>query len=54
MIAARAFELRSRFSGDEPRLTIDNAKSALGYRSRALDETLERMVRAYRKAGALP
>ena len=68
MVAARAFELRSRFSGNEPRLTIDNARiaplkmwytsgkaeSALGFRSRALDETLERMARAYRQAGALP
>lgn len=68
MAAARAFELRSRFSGLEPRLTVDNAKiaplkmwyttakaeRALGYRVRALDETLERMARAYRQAGALP
>lgn len=65
--AARAFEVRSYFTGVEPRLTIDNAKIApllmwydyskaareLGYGARPLDETLERMVSAYRSAGLL-
>jgi dihydroflavonol-4-reductase len=65
--AARVFELRSRFTGIEPRLTIDNAKIApllmwydhakarreLGYRIRRLEETFERMARAYRDAGLL-
>jgi len=65
---ARLFELRSTFTGTEPRLTIDNAKIGtllmyytsakavreLGYSNRPLDTTLERMVDAYRKAGALP
>lgn len=66
--AARAFELRSRFSGIEPRLTIDNATIAplrmwydsgkaareLGYAPRPLEATLERMAAAYREAGLLP
>lgn len=61
--AARAFELRSKFTGGEPRLTIDNAKIAplnmwydcskaareLGYTYRPLEETLERMARKYRE-----
>ncbi len=67
-LAARAFEIRSRFTGQEPRLTLDNAKIAplrmwydsgkairsLGYRFRPLDETFERMIRHYRDAGLLP
>lgn len=66
-VAARAFELRSKFTGSEPRLTLDNAKIApllmwydhskaareLQYRSRPLHETLERMAAAYRAAGLL-
>lgn len=66
--AAIAFETRSRFTGEEPRLTADNAKIApllmwyssakaereLGFTRRPLDETLERMVRVYREAGMLP
>jgi dihydroflavonol-4-reductase len=65
--AAAVFEARSRFTGKEPRLTRDNAIIApllmwyssaraereLGYRSRPLEATLERMARAYRDAGAL-
>lgn len=65
--AARAFELRSRFTGNEPRLTIDNAKigplrmwyehrkaaDELGYRIRPLSETFERMAQGYRRAGLL-
>ena len=67
-VAARLFELRSRLDRSEPRLTTDNAKIGalfmyytsakatreLGYSNRPLDATLERMVRAYREAGALP
>jgi nucleoside-diphosphate-sugar epimerase len=59
--------MRSRFTGAEPRLTIDNAKIApllmwydhskasgeLQYRPRPLEDTLERMVKAYRDAGLL-
>ena len=66
--AARLFELRSAFSGKEPRLTLDNAKIApllmwydsskatreLGYNVRPLNATLERMARYYRDAGLLP
>jgi dihydroflavonol-4-reductase len=66
--AARAFELRARLSGGEPRLTVDNAKIAplrlwytsakaqrdLGFTRRPLEATLERMAAAYRAAGALP
>ena len=66
-LAARVFELRSRFTGVEPRLTLDNAIIApllmwydrtkaerdLGYRARPLEETLERMAAAYRSAGLL-
>lgn len=65
--AAIAYETRSRFTGEEPRLTTDNAKIApilmwyssakaereLGFVRRPFDETLERMVRAYRDAGLL-
>jgi dihydroflavonol-4-reductase len=65
--AAIFFETRSRFTGEEPRLTADNAKIApllmwyssakaereLGFRRRPFDETLERMVRAYRAAGLI-
>lgn len=65
--AARAFELRARFDGREPRLTLDNARLAplrmwyasakaereLGFRARPAEETFERMVRAYRESGAL-
>ena len=64
---ARAFELRSRFTGKEPRLNVDNAKIAplrmwydsgkahmeLGYRFRPLEETFGRMADAYAKAGVL-
>jgi dihydroflavonol-4-reductase len=66
--AARLFELRSRFTGVEPRLTIDNAKigalfmyytsskaaAELGYSNQPVDATLERMFDEYKKAGALP
>jgi dihydroflavonol-4-reductase len=67
--AARSFELRARLRGGaEPRLTIDHAKlaplhqwytsakaqRALGFRSRPLEATLERMAASYRDAGALP
>ncbi len=66
-IAARAFEFGSRFTGKEPRMTIDNAKIAplrmwydsakaereLGYSFRPLNETFERMARHYRDAGLL-
>jgi dihydroflavonol-4-reductase len=65
--AAFAFETRSRFTGEEPRLTADNAKIApllmwyssakaereLGFTHRPLDETLARMAAAYRDAGLL-
>lgn len=67
-LAARAFELRSRFDGREPRLTIDNAKIAplrmwyssakaereLHFERRPIEATFERMVDAYRQIGALP
>jgi dihydroflavonol-4-reductase len=67
-VAARLFEVRSKFTGAEPRLTIDNAKIGallmyytsakaaheLGYSNRPLDATFESMLLAYRKAGALP
>lgn len=66
--AARLFEVRSKFTGAEPRLTIDNAKIGallmyytsakaareLEYSNRPLDATFESMLLAYRKAGALP
>jgi dihydroflavonol-4-reductase len=66
-LAARAFELQSRFTGVEPRLTLDNAKiapllmwydhskagRAFQYRPRPLGETLERMAAAYRAAHLL-
>jgi dihydroflavonol-4-reductase len=66
--AAAAFELQSRFTGREPRLTRDNARIGplsmyyssckaerdLGYTIRPLEDTLEAMVNAYRAQGALP
>lgn len=66
-LAACIFEFRSRFTGIEPRLTMDNAKIApllmyydhskagreLGYGARPLEATLERMAAAYRSAGLL-
>lgn len=65
--AAIAYEAWSRFTGEEPRLTTDNAKIGpllmwyssakaereLGFVRRPFDETLERMARAYREAGLL-
>jgi len=65
--AARVFELRARFTGKEPRLTIDNAKIAplrmwyasskakreLGFATRPLEETFSRMGESYRRAGLL-
>jgi dihydroflavonol-4-reductase len=65
--AAKVFEVRSKFTGKEPRLTTDNAKIAplrmwyssahakkmLGYQTRPLEQTLERTAQAYRKAGVL-
>jgi dihydroflavonol-4-reductase len=67
-VAARVFEAQSRFTGKEPRLTIDNAKIAplkmwydaskarndLGYSVRPLEITMQRMVTAYQRMGALP
>jgi dihydroflavonol-4-reductase len=67
-LAARAFELQSAFTHKEPRLTIDNAKIAplkmwydcakamreLQYNYRPLEQTLERMARAYRTHHLLP
>lgn len=66
-LAARVFEMRSAITGNQPRLTIDNAKIAplnmwydcqkaiheLEYDYRPLDVTLERMAQAYRKAHLL-
>lgn len=65
--ASLAFEMQSRFTHREPRLTRDNAilaplkmwytsdKAArqLGYRVRPLEETLERMAAAYQRHGAI-
>jgi len=65
--AAFAFELTSRYTQREPRLTQDNAKIAplkmwydatkaqneLGYHIRPLEATMQRMVEAYRRVGAL-
>jgi len=65
--AARVLEFRSRFTGAEPRLTLDNAKIAplfmwydsskaareLDYRVRPLEDTLRGMASAYRRGGLL-